>query len=492
MLHQHLPKSFWGYAFESTGHILNMVLTKKVDRTSYEIWYGKAPKMSYLRVWGCEALVKRDTPDKLDYRSIKCIFVGYLKETMVYYFYYPLKNKIFVARNAEFFENSLTLHKVSGSHGLLEASGSDVGLELIQEDDTQSFENNSKIHDEHELGDLNEPPNYKVALSNPESEKWLDVMNTEMQSIKDNQVWCLVDLPPNGRTIGSKWLFKKKTDMDGNVHTFKAHLVAKGFTQIYGVDYRETFSLVADIRVIRILLAISAFYDYGIWQMDVKIAFLNGHLSEDVYVCNLRGLWIQNIPANMQTSTFHLWILEARTRDLMWKSRRLVSLKILMSYVYISKLVGVISIMYVVRCTRPDVAFAQNLCSRFQQNPDDVHWIVVKRYVFVLNGGAVDGRVLSEALLLCLLQKSGTLPVEMFCDNAPSIAIANDPDIMRGAKHYQRKYHYIRELIQGGEIVLKKVHTDDNLADPFTKSMPYNKHFEHAMGIGVCPTNSLM
>ncbi|GKG02355.1 retrotransposon protein, putative, ty1-copia subclass, partial [Tanacetum coccineum] len=91
-------------------------------------------------------------------------------------------------------------------------------------------------------------------------------------------MWILVDLPPNGRTVGSKWLFKKKIDMDGNVYTFKARLVAKGYTQTYSVDYEETFSPVADIKAIRILLAITAYYDYEIWQMDVKTAFLNGHL----------------------------------------------------------------------------------------------------------------------------------------------------------------------------------------------------------------------
>nr|GFA96851.1 hypothetical protein [Tanacetum cinerariifolium] len=83
-------------------------------------------------------------------------------------------------------------------------------------------------------------------------------------------------------------------------------------------------------------------------------------------------------------------------------------------------------------------------------------------------------------------------PMEMLCDNAPAIAIANDPKIMKGARHYQRKYRYIREVIQAGKIVLKKVHTYDNLADSFTKLMPYNKHFEHAMGIGFCPATSLM
>ncbi|GJZ05540.1 retrotransposon protein, putative, ty1-copia subclass [Tanacetum coccineum] len=184
-----LPKSFWGYALESAARILKMVPTKKVKRTPCKIWHGIALKFPYLRVWGCEALAKQDTPDKLDPRSIKCVFVGHPKETMGYYFYYPLENKIFVAQNAEFFENSLMVQEVSGSHGILESSGSDGGLE------------------EYELRDLNEPPNYKAALLDPEFDKWLEAMNTKMQSMKDNQVWVLVDLPPNGRTVRSKWLF---------------------------------------------------------------------------------------------------------------------------------------------------------------------------------------------------------------------------------------------------------------------------------------------
>ncbi|GKD43871.1 retrotransposon protein, putative, ty1-copia subclass [Tanacetum coccineum] len=138
-------------------------------------------------------------------------------------------------------------------------------------------------------GDHGEPPNYRATLSNLESKKWLEAMNVEMQSMKDNQVWNLVDLPPNCKTVGSKWLFKKKTDMDGNIHTYKARLVAKGFTQTYGVDYEETFSPVADIKAIRILIAIAAYYDYEIWQMDVKTAFLNGRLNGDIYMVQPEG-----------------------------------------------------------------------------------------------------------------------------------------------------------------------------------------------------------
>nr|GEY68060.1 hypothetical protein [Tanacetum cinerariifolium] len=84
--------------------------------------------------------------------------------------------------------------------------------------------------EEHELGDLGELANYKATLLNPESDKWLNAMNVEMQSMKDNEVWVLVELPPNGKIVGSKWLFKKKTDIDRAVHTYKDRLVVKGYT----------------------------------------------------------------------------------------------------------------------------------------------------------------------------------------------------------------------------------------------------------------------
>nr|GEU65866.1 hypothetical protein [Tanacetum cinerariifolium] len=185
-------------------------------------------------------------------------------------------------------------------HNDLKASGSVEDLELIQEEDTNHSLDTSLDHEEddqeidepqsdinpirksfktrrapdrmwlyidaeeHELGDLGEPANYKAALLDLESKKWIDVMNVKIQSMKDNDVWVLVKLPATARTVGSKWLFKKKTDMDGAVYVFKARFVAKGFTQTYRVDYEETFSPVADIRAIRILIAITAYYDYEI------------------------------------------------------------------------------------------------------------------------------------------------------------------------------------------------------------------------------------
>nr|GEW19686.1 putative retrotransposon Ty1-copia subclass protein [Tanacetum cinerariifolium]GEW32636.1 putative retrotransposon Ty1-copia subclass protein [Tanacetum cinerariifolium] len=138
--------------------------------------------------------------------------------------------------------------------------------------------------EERSLGDPNEPANNKATLSYLKFDKWLVAMNAKMQSMKDNQVWCLVDLPPIAKTVRSKWIFKKKTDIDGNVHAYKVHLVSKGYTQTYCIDYKETFSLVANIRAIRIPIVIFAYYDYEIWQIDVKITFLNGYLNDDIFM----------------------------------------------------------------------------------------------------------------------------------------------------------------------------------------------------------------
>ncbi|GJX74385.1 putative RNA-directed DNA polymerase [Tanacetum coccineum] len=633
---------------KSYARILNMVSTKKVDRTPYEIWHGKPPKLSYLRVWGC-----------------------YPKETMSYYFYYPLENKIFVLRNVEFFEKIFMVQEASGSHGLFEEHDEVAPMEVEQQNVRVPIRRSARIP---------QAPN----RYNPESDKWLKAMNMEMQSMKDNQVWILVELPPNGRTVGSKWLFKKKTDMDGNVHTFKARLVAKGYTQTYGVDYGETFSPVADIRAIRILLAIAAFYNYEIWKMDVKTSFLNGHLSEDIYmvqpegfvdpkhpnkVCKLQrsiyGLkhasrsWNKRFDEEIRRIGFtqnpdepcvylkasgsnvaflvlyvddillmgnHVamlqevksWLCKCFSMKNLGEAAYILGIKIirdrskrliaLSQSAYLEKILkkfrmenskkgytlmmekpdyrkshgaktptevqrmqrvpyasAIGSIMYAVRCTRPDVAFAQNLCICFQQNPGEIHWTAVKNilkylrntkdmvlvyeakpedelkvscyadasfqtdkddtksqtgYVFVLNGGAVDWKsakqsttamssteaeyiAAAEASMEAVwmrkfidglggVMSSNKRPMEMLCDNEPALAIAGDPAILKGARHFQRKYHYIREVIQRGEIVLKKVHTDDNVVDPFTKPMSFSKHFEHAMKIGIVNASSLM
>ena len=122
-----------------------------------------------------------------------------------------------------------------------------------------------------------------------ESGKWLEAMKSEMGSMYENQVWTLVDLPDGRKAVENKWIFKTKTDADGNVIVYNARLVAKGFRQIQGDDYDETFSPVAMLKSIRILLAIAAYFDYEIWQMDVKTAFLNDNVEKELYMMQPEG-----------------------------------------------------------------------------------------------------------------------------------------------------------------------------------------------------------
>nr|GEV47188.1 hypothetical protein [Tanacetum cinerariifolium] len=247
-----LPLSFCDYALETATCILNMVPTKKVDKTLYKLWYEKVLNLSYLKIRGCEALVKRDTPGKLQQRFVKCIFIGYPKETMGYYFYFPPENKLVVAM----------------------MDTSKRGYIPIQER--------------------------------------LDLNKTQGASIHE----------------------------------------------------------------------------------EVKR--------------------MQNVP------------YASAVGSIMYEMNIIAASKAAMEAVWIRK--------------------------------------------FILGLGIVP--TINE-------------PIKMFCDNAAALLIANELGVQRGAKHYYRRYHYIHECIELGEINLLKVHTDDNLTDPFTKALSKGKLTQHARSMGL-------
>ncbi len=132
-------------------------------------------------------------------------------------------------------------------------------------------------------------------------------MKFEIDSKYKTQVQDLVDPPEGIVLIENKWVFKQKLGCDGMVETYKARLVAKGFRQRQGIDYEDTFSPVAMLKSIRILLTIAAYYDYMIWQMDVKTAFLNGYIEENIFMEQPRGFESKDGSKNMQAQKIHLW-----------------------------------------------------------------------------------------------------------------------------------------------------------------------------------------
>ena len=142
--------------------------------------------------------------------------------------------------------------------------------------------------------DENEPQSVNEALTCLEKNEWMKVMEEEVESMKENQVWDLVDLPLNRKEIGNKWVLKIKRKADGSIEIYKARLVAKGYTQLEGIDYEETFSPVVKFASIRLILALVAHFDLELHQMDVKTAFLNGELNGEIYMEQPVGFVIQN------------------------------------------------------------------------------------------------------------------------------------------------------------------------------------------------------
>ncbi|CAL5403595.1 unnamed protein product [Camellia sinensis] len=137
---------------------------------------------------------------------------------------------------------------------------------------------------------VTEPAGFEEAKND---QKWMEAMKEEMRMIEKNHTWELMEKPQNRKIIGVKWVFRTKLNADGSVKKYKARLVVKGYAQIYGVDFSETFAPVARLDTIRLLLAIAAQKDWKIYQLDVKSVFLNGFLQEEIYVEQPEGFVIQ-------------------------------------------------------------------------------------------------------------------------------------------------------------------------------------------------------
>ena len=133
---------------------------------------------------------------------------------------------------------------------------------------------------------LCEPNSFKEAVKVPE---WQQAMHLEFEALMSNKTWVLVPPPPNQNIIGCRWVYKLKYKPDGTVERYKARLVAKGFHQTPGFDYFETFSPVVKPTTIRVVLSLALSKNWSIRQLDVHNAFLNGDLSEQVFMTQPPG-----------------------------------------------------------------------------------------------------------------------------------------------------------------------------------------------------------
>eukprot|EP00253_Pinus_taeda_P029820 PITA_29820 len=188
-------------------------------------------------------------------------------------------------------------------------------------------------------------------------------MVDEMASLHKNDAWDLVDLLTRRKPIGSKWVFKKKTTIEGKVEKYKGRLVAEGYSQVPGIDFGDIFSPVAKVTSIILLLFVIVAFDFEVELMDVKTTFLHRDLEEEIYMKKPEDFAVKG------------------KKELCPKTQEEEED---MSYVPYASAVG--SLMYVMVCTRPEIAHELGVLSRFMSKLGKEHWTTMKQVFRYLCG----------------------------------------------------------------------------------------------------------
>ncbi|KAK1662375.1 hypothetical protein QYE76_050534 [Lolium multiflorum] len=276
--------NFWAEAISTACHSSNrLYLRKGLNKTPYEILTGNKPNISYFKVFGYqahedehsqeieEAQIEGQDGDPND--QVDQVTPPRPKRT---------KEEIEARRLAR---RDRTLEIRGHTHDKVLG---DVRAKVSTRRQLANFSNH------HAYISVVEPKKVFEAL---EDSDWVEAMHEELNNFKRNKVWTLVEKPKECRNvIGTKWIFKNKQDEFGNIVRNKARLVAQGFSQVEGIDFGETYAPVARLESIRILLAYASHHNFKLQQMDVKSAFLNGPLHEEVYVKQPPGFEDLNFP----------------------------------------------------------------------------------------------------------------------------------------------------------------------------------------------------
>ena len=323
---KNLPRELWAEAFQCACHVANRLPSwPGTQKSSFEIAYGEKPNVNYFRVFGsiCYVHIPKSNRTKLDPKARKCVFVGYDSHRKGWRCMDPQTKKFTTSRDVVFDEISsfFSIQKVvldddhvnlehlfpkeivqAPFNGEIESEPpvqndveQDVSEQQVVRRSTREKRHPNYLKDyEVELNNCSvtscfftgvltseEPTSYDEAQSCP---NWQKAMLEEIEALHKNETWELVPKPENCEPITCKWVFRLKKKLDGTIDKFKARLVARGFSQNYGLDYEETFSPVAKMATVRTLISLAAFKGWKLWQLDVKNAFLYGDLDRQVFM----------------------------------------------------------------------------------------------------------------------------------------------------------------------------------------------------------------
>ena len=226
--------------------------------------------------------------DKLDKKAELGILIGYNLISKAYRIYLPQSNKVIISRDVKFLEFDCWSWK--GNNDLeqfdcLSWKGNNE-LELQEENedvDDEPIKGTRLLSDIYQTCNVvvMEPTGYEEVVND---KRWINAMKEELRMIEKNHTWELVDRLGHKKAIGVKWVYRTKFNPDGSKKKYKQRLIVKGYAQMFGVDFSETFALVARLHTIRVLLALAAQKGWVIHHLDIKSAFSNGYLEEEIFV----------------------------------------------------------------------------------------------------------------------------------------------------------------------------------------------------------------
>ncbi|KAJ9562014.1 hypothetical protein OSB04_007174 [Centaurea solstitialis] len=354
------PERFWGEAAFTAVYTINRHPTPLLQNKSpYETLHGISPAYELLKVWGCACFVQLQPHErtKLEPRARVCLFLGYGIEHKGYRCWDPISKRLRISRHVTFWENvpfftmpnaEICTAPTTTPFFTDPSSTFDIPISppipsAVPDSPTTTYDPPppvptpsptpeapaestdpgpstsdavrrsdlvrqvpAHLRDYHCYATLlsnHEPTSYKEAAS---SSHWQKAIQEELRALAKAQTWDPVPLPSGKRPIGSKWVFKIKTNSDGSIDRYKARLMAKGFNQEYGIDYEETFAPVAHVTSVRNLLAIAATKRWPLFQMDVKNAFLNGDLVRIWSSDRLEGPFVGSITGGSSSSNSDL------------------------------------------------------------------------------------------------------------------------------------------------------------------------------------------
>ncbi|GMI77806.1 hypothetical protein HRI_001449800 [Hibiscus trionum] len=310
MLHaKNVPGRFWAECMRTAAYVINRLPQAKLGFISphEKLWKIK-PTVSHLKVFGCVCYVF--VPDhqrsKFDKKAIRCIFVGYDDARKEKVSEDNKEGEAPAPDPSKERDSSTSKDKSPWKTGVHQFTSKELRPSQIEADEpvqeirrsTRQRQPNPRYANAALVDESIpiEPANYEEAARSP---KWKKAMEEEIEALNNNQTWDLVPKPKDVMPISCKWVYKVKTRPDNSIERYKARLVARGFSQQYGIDYEETFSPVAKITTVRVLLALAANKSWKLWQMDVKNAFLHGELDKDIYMEQPRGFESKSHPEHV-------------------------------------------------------------------------------------------------------------------------------------------------------------------------------------------------